>query len=193
MRLPCLCINTLIPLILDLSNFFWYILERRLFIMNDIEIKNDHVKFKYRVNGILIRDNKILALKMKNNISYCLPGGHVELAEDSKSAMFREMLEETQTEMYIDNDFAIIESFYLDNNNLQTHEISFYYTLLAKNYDKIPFENYSLTELDNGKQKTHNFEWLDISKLHEIDFRPAFIKEKLISGKYDFEHFIVKE
>lgn len=37
--------------------------------MEDIEIKTDKKKFKYRVNGI-IRDNKILTIKMKNNISY---------------------------------------------------------------------------------------------------------------------------
>ena len=161
--------------------------------MSDIEIKDEHSKFKYRVNGLLIRDNKILALKMKNNISYCLPGGHVDLSEDSKSAMLREMLEETQTEMSIDSDFAIVENFYTDKNNLQTHEISFYYILHAENYNKIPFENYSLEELDKGNSKVHNFEWLDISRLNEFDLRPAFIKDKLINGRYNFEHIIIKE
>lgn len=161
--------------------------------MSDIEIKNDQTKFKYRVGGILVRNNKILVLKMKNNTSYCLPGGRVKLFEDSKSAILREMLEETKTVMSIDKDFAIVESFYLDKNNLQVHEISFYYILLANDFKKIPLKNYSSTELDKGEIKTHNFEWLDISKLQNIDFRPTVIKEKLISGNYNFEHIIIKE
>ena len=40
--------------------------------MEDIEFKTDAKKFKYRVNGIIIHNNKILTIKMKNNISYCL-------------------------------------------------------------------------------------------------------------------------
>ena len=51
--------------------------------MKDIEFKNETQKFKYRVNGIVIYNNKILTIKMKNNVSYCLPGGHVELGEDT--------------------------------------------------------------------------------------------------------------
>ena len=40
--------------------------------MGDIELKTATQKFKYRVNGIIIHNGKILTLKMKNNISYCL-------------------------------------------------------------------------------------------------------------------------
>ncbi len=160
--------------------------------MGDVKINTNTQKFKYRVNGIIINNNKILALKMTNNVSYCLPGGHVELCEDSKSAMLREMLEETETEVSIEKELAVVENFYLDKKNLNTHEISFYYIVKPLNFDKIPLENYTRTENDKGEIKNHKFEWLDISSLKEIDFRPSFIKEKLISNNYDFEHFIIK-
>ena len=39
--------------------------------MKDIELKTNEKKFKYRVNGIIIHDGKVLALKMKNNMSTC--------------------------------------------------------------------------------------------------------------------------
>jgi ADP-ribose pyrophosphatase YjhB (NUDIX family) len=61
--------------------------------MKDIEFKTDSKKFKYRVNGFIIHNNKILTIKMKNNISYCLPGGHVELDKDTRTAILRELLE----------------------------------------------------------------------------------------------------
>ena len=159
--------------------------------MCDIELKTPTQKFKYRVNGIIIHNKKILALKMKNNISYCLPGGHVELCEDSKTAILREMFEEIKTKTSIKQEIAIAENFYTDKNNLKTHEISFYYLVEPENFDKIPLENYTHTELDKGKIKKHNFEWLDITNLNNVDFRPEFLKEKLISENLNFEHIII--
>lgn len=161
--------------------------------MNDIEIKTDLHKFKYRVNGIIIKDNKLLALKMKNNVSFCLPGGHVELSEDTRSAIIREMLEETETEVTISNELAIVESFYKDKHDLSTHEISFYYIVEPKNYDKIPLENYTRIENDKDEIKSHNFEWLELSKLADVDFRPSYIKDKLANHNLLFEHLIIKE
>lgn len=160
--------------------------------MEDIEFRTTEKKFKYRVNGLIIHNGKILTLRMKNNISYCLPGGHVELCESSKEAILREMFEETKTNVSIEKEFAIVENFYIDKNNLETHELSFYYILTPENFNKIKFENYSLMENDKGELKQHNFEWLDISTLDTIDFRPSFIKDKLVSGNYDFEHMIIK-
>lgn len=159
--------------------------------MEDIELKTNEKKFKYRVNGIIINEGKILALKMKNNTSYCLPGGHVELCENSQKAIVREMLEETKTKVSIDKELSIVENFYFDKNNFETHELSFYYIVKPENFDNIKFNNYSIIENDKGETKRHNFEWLDISSLNNIDFRPSFIKSKLISGNYDFEHIII--
>ena len=160
--------------------------------MEDIEFKNDKQKFKYRVNGIIIKDNKILTIKMKNNISYCLPGGHVELGEDSKTAILREMLEEIDTPVSISKEIAIAENFYIDKKDFQTHEISFYYIVTPENFDKISLGKYKKEENDKGKIKIHNFEWLDISALKKYDFRPNFLKDKLINENYEFEHIIIK-
>lgn len=160
--------------------------------MEDIEFKTDAKKFKYRVNGIIIHNNKILTIKMKNNISYCLPGGHVELGEDSRTAILREMLEEIDTPVSIDKELAIVENFYLDKKDFQTHEISFYYIVAPNNFDKISLQNYTKLENDKGELKSHNFEWIDISLLKDFDFKPEFIKEKLIQQNYNFEHIIIK-
>ena len=160
--------------------------------MEDIKIKTDKKKFKYRVNGIVIKDNKILTIKMKNNISYCLPGGHVELGEDSKTAVIREMLEELDTNVTIQKELAVVENFYTDKNGLLTHEISFYYIVNPDNFSNISLEDYSKYENDKGEIKQHNFVWLPINTLHDFDFRPTFIKEKLINNNYEFEHIIIK-
>lgn len=160
--------------------------------MKDIEFKNETQKFKYRVNGIIIHNNKILTLKMKNNISYCLPGGHVELGEDTQTAILREMLEEINTPAFINKEIAIVENFYLDKKGLQTHELSFYYIVSPENFDKISLQNCESIENDKGEMKVHNFEWLDIQSLNNFDFRPEFLKKKLINGNYNLEHIIIK-
>lgn len=79
--------------------------------MEDIEFKTTNKKFKCRVNGLIINDGKILTLRMKNNTSYCLPGGHVELCENSKDAILREMFEETKTNVSIEKEFALSKIF----------------------------------------------------------------------------------
>ena len=161
--------------------------------MEDIKIELNGKNFKYRVNGIVIKDSKILALKRKNNDSYCLPGGHVELGEDSKEAVIREMFEETKTKVSIKNELAIIEFFYIDRNNSETHEISFYYIVEPQDFSSISKDKFSITQMDKGILKQHNLEWLKISSLKDIDFRPSFIKTKIINGDYNFEHTIIKK
>lgn len=158
----------------------------------DIEFKNKIQKFKYRVNGIVIHNNKILTIKMKNNISYCLPGGHVELGEDTNTAISREMLEELDTNVSIDKEIAIVENFYIDKKGFQTHELSFYYMVTPENFNKIPQQNFQRLENDKGKTKVHNFEWLDLNNLDTFDLKPLFIKNKLINNNYNLEHFIIK-
>ena len=60
----------------------------------DVKIKNEHGNFKYRVAGVLKCDNKFLFVRMGYNEFFCLPGGHIELCEDSVTATKRELTEE---------------------------------------------------------------------------------------------------
>jgi len=161
--------------------------------MSDIEYIRDREKFKYRVCGIVIKDDKILTINCKDFDAYYLPGGHAEFGEDSKQATIREMLEETETNVTIEKTIAIVENFYIDKHNLNTHEISFYYLVKPENYDNIKLENYSRMENDKGKLKQLNFEWIKLKELKDIDFRPHFLKEKLAKKDYAFEHLIVRQ
>lgn len=161
--------------------------------MKDIEFKTETQKFKYRVNGLTINNGKLLTLLMKNKTSYCLPGGHVELGEDSRSAMIREMEEEINTSVNIDKELAIVENFYTDKNNFKTHEISCYYTVVPNDWSQIPSTDYIKTENDKGEIKEHHFVWLDLDKIDEYDLRPSYLKNKLHKKNYNFEHLIIKE
>ena len=58
-----------------------------------IRMKKDNISFKFRVAGIIIKDNKILLDKTENSPNYYLPGGYVELGETTKQALMRELKE----------------------------------------------------------------------------------------------------
>ena len=57
-------------------------------------MKTEMLNFKFRVSGIIIKDNKILLVDMNNSNFLCLPGGYVELGETTEKACLRELEEE---------------------------------------------------------------------------------------------------
>ena len=83
---------------------------------NDIKIDNLSWNFKFRVNGILMHNDEVLVVKMDNNPFYCLPGGHVKLGEDSKSAVIREIKEETGYDSHINKLVTTTENFFVRKN-----------------------------------------------------------------------------
>lgn len=158
---------------------------------NDIKIDNIYENFKFRVNGILIEDDKILIVKIKENSFYCLPGGHVKIGEDTKNAIIREFKEETGYNTNIDRLINISENFFTRDNGKKIHELSFYYLLNLKDKEIIKFNEYDVIEEDDENIRLH-FRWIPIKELENIEFRPQNIKQKIEEGNMDFSHIIIK-
>lgn len=152
----------------------------------DIEIKNENCKFKYRVSGILIKNNKLLVVRINNNTFYCLPGGHVELMENTKDAMLREYKEETGIDTYIERLLYITENFFI--NTKECHELGFIYLLNTE--EDIKTEDFTIVENDNGELVNLEFKWLDINNLENV--KPEFLKNKLNLDNKNLEHLIIK-
>lgn len=158
----------------------------------DIEIQRECGNFKLRVNGILIVDNKVLSVKMQKNEFFCLPGGHIELGEDSKEAIIREMKEETGYDIMINKLIALTENFFTRKNGKKIHEISLYYLLDSVNEIKIKNQEYSVIENDKGEIINHKFKWIEINHIDNENFKPVMVKEKIKNQDYKFEHIIIK-
>ena len=152
----------------------------------DISIENEEYRFKYRVSGILIKDNKLLVVKINNNKFYCLPGGHVELMENTKDAVIREFKEETGIDTSIEKLLFVTENFFLSSK--KCHEVGFYYLLNTK--QKIKTEDFKLIEDDNGEKVNLEFKWLDLNNLENV--KPEFLKNKLNNSELKLEHLTIK-
>lgn len=141
----------------------------------DIKIDEKEGKFKFRVCGILENDGKYLVVKMNNNNFYCLPGGHVELGEDTDQAVLREMEEELGFPVKIQKLVAINQNFFKGIDGKDFHELGFYYIVNAVDKSKINKNDYTREELDKGKIQHLVFKWVTKNELQQMDFRPSFV------------------
>ena len=152
----------------------------------DIKLSVDDVKFKYRVSGILIVDNKVLTVKIANNDFYCLPGGHVELFVYTKDAILREYKEEIGIATKIDRLVYICENFF--NGNLgKMHELGFYY-LLSPN-SKVETKDFELIEKDKEGDVSLKFKWMDVDNVE--NFKPDYLIERIKSLPKNLEHITI--
>ena len=159
--------------------------------MMDVRIDSNEGKFKFRVCGILNVDDRYLTVKIQGNDFYCLPGGHVELGEDTDSAVLREMKEELGYEVKIDRLVSIIQNFFKDKEGKMFHELGYYYVVEPKNIEDVNLDDYVITENDKGKLVRLEFKWFTIDELKKARFLPEVLKDQL--GNEIFTNIITKD
>ena len=92
----------------------------------DLKIKTDKEEFHVRSCGIIKQENNFLIMRVNNTAYYHIPGGHIEIGEDSKQAITREIKEEIGCDIQEASLFAIQENFWVKENK-KCHGIEFYY------------------------------------------------------------------
>ena len=145
----------------------------------DIRLDTNEGKFKFRVCGILKHNNKYLAVKINGNQFYCLPGGHVELDEDTAMAVKREMQEELGYNVDVEKLIAINQNFFKTSEGKPFHEIGFYYIVKAQNEQDVNVNDYTREELDKGKIQHLEFKWLTLDELRQANFMPHFVADAI--------------
>jgi len=156
----------------------------------DIKLKSDDYDFKFRIAGCLLVDDSILTVQMCNNGFYCFPGGHLQLGEDSKTAIIREFKEETKFDCHVEKLFAIVENFFKNNSGKLIHEVCFFYLLKSEGMKK---NDFTLTENDENVLKNLEFKWYKLSELESVNFKPIILKDKLIKKDFTFEHIVLDQ
>lgn len=147
----------------------------------DLKIKTEKVEFHGRTCGIIKQGNNFLIMRVDNTPYYHMPGGHIEIGEDSKQAIIREIKEEIGCDVQELNLFATQENFWTKNNKT-CHGIEFYYIIKPK-YE-LEIRDYQRIEDDKGEEKLLDFKWVTAEELKNIDLRPSNIRDMLINGEY---------
>lgn len=147
----------------------------------DLKIKTEREEFHVRTCGIIKQENKFLIMKVNKTSYYHIPGGHIEIGEDSEQAVIREIKEEIGCDVKETKLFSIQENFWTRNNK-KCHGIEFYYIIKLK--QQLQMQECEKIENDKGEEKLLHFKWVTLEELKDIDLRPSTIKDILINGEY---------
>ena len=136
--------------------------------MRDLSIMlEEDVKLNVRTTGVFTNNGKVLVHRCPGFDHYSLPGGRVQAREDSISALEREVKEELNLKTENTSFMAVIENFF-ETSECKFHE--YMWMIKADFEDKTAYEKEYLLANEDGKDMI--FEWLDINRLEEVNFKP---------------------
>lgn len=144
----------------------------------DVSVMINNTKFNYRVATLIKSNNKILLHKSKEDDFYAIPGGRIMIGETSENALKREFIEEIGAKITIKNYLGTVENFF-EYNEKKYHEVMIVY---ESNFDSDSnfYKKERIIGLEgNGKIE---FIWKTIDEIKELDLRPLFLKENIISN-----------
>ena len=132
-------------------------------------------KLNIRAAGIIIHDNKVLTHKNVNKDHYAIPGGRIEIGENSKQTLKREIQEELGKEIEIKDYMATIENFF-EMDEKKYHEFYFLYRAEFANEEDKKID-YILHNVE-GKEYLQ-YEWIDLYQIDKYNLVPRCLKNIL--------------
>lgn len=151
----------------------------------DITFTKDNKRFKYRASALIIENNHILLQNIKDY--WAPPGGKVQMMEDSRIALKREIFEELSTDIAIEQSAIFIEQTY-HSQEKSFHELGVYYFCHSKSlWDR----GISIIGCENGEDM--EYRWFPIIEIEKINLQPAVLNDKLLGENKIFEHIINHE
>lgn len=146
----------------------------------DLTLDVEDYKLNIRAAGVIIHNNKVLTHRNINKDHYCIPGGRVEIGENSEETVKREIQEELGKSIEITGYVATIENFF-EMEKKKYHEIYFLHAIeFVEDEDrKIDYTMHNV----EGKEYLQ-YEWLDLDKIEEYNILPICLKEVLKSRSF---------
>ena len=157
----------------------------------DISFKTELGKFNYRVCGIIIRNNKVLAMRDNHADYYYFPGGRVQFGEESDKAILRELYEELEVNAKIVRPLWLVQSFFNEDAlKIDFHELCIYYLIdVSETYlNDTPKEF-----LGKEAHKGGVFEWLDFDDIKNKYLDPLFRKDRIHNLPANLEMIVEKQ
>ena len=146
----------------------------------DLSLDVGDYKLNIRAAGMFVHNNKILVHKDDRKDHCCLPGGRIEIGENSEETIKREIKEELGKEIEIIDYIATIENFF-EMEGKKYHELYFLY--------KVEFLNVEDKKIDytmhNVEGKDYlNYEWIELDRINKYSLLPQCLKDILKNEKF---------
>ena len=144
-------------------------------------------KFNLRAVCLIIKDKKILFQRFNNSEYWFLPGGRVEMMEETVETIEREIREEYGWNIKDKRLIWVVENFFnLDNKDF--HELGFYY--LVQIEDEIEVADKDFTGLEDISLSR----WIHVNELDKYPIVPEFIRQGIdedqLKSTYEVKHII---
>lgn len=150
-------------------------------------------RFNFRAAGIALRDDHVLVHRAQWDAHWSLPGGRVEMGEESAVALAREVEEELGVTGEIGALRFVMENFFV-HEGVAFHALGFYYALTLP--ERFPFRtDGELCHRCADGEARLEFKWVPAApeSLDAIDFQPATLRELLLAQGHGPLHFTHKE
>ncbi len=148
-------------------------------------------RFNFRVAGIVIAESHLLICR-EDDDDYCmLPGGRVELGEDSRVSLTREIAEELALSAEIGPLIATSESFYRREGE-DFHELGFFYVVTLPEQGPNGTSPW-LERQDEGHDLQFHWVPLDGDALETFNLLPRWLPDFLRDLPEELDHIIYDE
>lgn len=148
-----------------------------------IVFERNGFRFNYRVAGAAIKDGQVLLCKDPSAEFWVLPGGRVELGEESRAALRREIREELGLQASVRRMIWIVENFF-ELGGKHYHELGLYY-LMELPLEPSP-EPFVVLSASIGLE----FRWFRLHQLHALNLQPEFLKRTLVALPVRAKHIV---
>lgn len=146
----------------------------------DLSLDVEDYKLNIRAAGMFVHNNKVLVHKDNRKSHCCLPGGRIEIGENSEETIKREIKEELGKEIEIIDYIATIENFF-EMEGKKYHEFYFLYKVEFAN-DEDKKIDYTMHNVE-GKDYL-NYEWIELDRINEYNLLPQCLKEMLKNKEF---------
>ena len=153
----------------------------------DVVFRTEKAIFNYRVAGIWIEDGHVLLHKDVNESNWSLPGGRVEIAEESQVSIKREFREELNLDITVNGLVWIVENFF-EYDGKDIHEIGLYFSVSSQTFIEINDTPFNGIEGDRLIYK-----WTPIEELKDIELYPEFLRAEIKNLPKNTEHIVQRQ
>lgn len=155
-----------------------------------ISFDQGNCRFNFRSVAVLIHDGHLLVHKDLRDDFRALPGGRVELFENSDRTVTREIAEELGISSRVVRPLWYVENFF-DYAGRHYHEVATYYLIEPESAELSLRSGAEFKGVENDP--TMVFKWLPLAEIAACPLKPNFLKTRLADIPTNVEFIQIDE